>query len=590
MQESLETIRDVIYTQNSDGTISFKDGESIELTNLSAVQLLNKKAGELELLSDFGTRLNLLKTVEEAFYELGQELLKLLPGACIMISAQEEESHFIRVKKIYGLRGNLKRVISLLGVNPTRIRIDTLSMDIKQLQLFTNGRLNTIDQGLFYLFNEQISKNLCQTTEKILGINRIETMGFSFNGHHKGGVSLLMREGTDFDNRTLIESLIKQAAISIDRLRAENGLKDSGKKYRELVEKAELAIAIDDKDGMITYFNQEFANVFGYSSEEIIGQSHQSLCHPEDLQWIERIHKKRLNGEKVPEEYEFRGIKKNGKVVWVMLKTAPVIRQGRITGTRNYLWDITERKLNEFALQEAKEKAEESDRLKSAFLQNLSHEIRTPMNGILGFSSMLDEEDLAPQEKSIFIGIINQNGEQLLRIIDDIIDISKIEAGQLKVALESFILNPVLENLRSIFSSKCQSQELIFRTIIAPNTPETIFSDPYKIKRILNILLSNAVKYTNEGHIYLRIHPDNRRPGFVCFEVEDSGVGIAAENQKAIFERFSQESTDSSIRNGGTGLGLAIAKGLTNLLKGKIGLRSEKGKGSQFYFSIPAEE
>lgn len=550
---------------------------------------LQKKIQEFELLSDFGTRLNQIRTVEEVYYELGQELVGLLPRTCIIITGLEEDSRFAKIKKIYGERGNLKRIIDLLEINPTNLLFDTQLMSPSDLAHFTRGKLTVMEEGIHLLLNRQISLEKCRQAEKKLGITQIESMGFSFNGCHKGGVSLLLKDRAVLANRIFIESLIKQAAISIDRLRAENRLRENEKKYRELVEKAGLAIAIDNQEGSITYFNQEFAKIFGYSAEEMHLQSHPNLCHPDDLPWIDRFHNARMLGEYAPEEYEFRGLRKDGKVIWLMVKTAQVVQLGQVTGTRNYFWDITERKLNEIALQEAKEKAEESDRLKSAFLKNLSHEIRTPMNGIMGFSSMLEEDGLSTRSRSEYIRIINRNGEQLLRIIDDIIDISKLESGQLSACKEQFGLHALLENIRTVYAEKCESKSLIFKTLINSDTPEIFISDPYKIKRILHILLSNAIKFTTLGHIYLKIQPDREKPNRIRFEIEDTGSGIAPESQGSIFERFSKELTDSAIRNGGTGLGLAIAKGLTELLGGSIGLTSEKGKGSQFYFSIPIE-
>jgi PAS domain S-box-containing protein len=578
------------FQYNHNHKLSGSTGVIRDISDRKTVELnLEKKIAEFRLLNDFGSKLSTADTVEEALYALGNQLQELIVNAGILISCCETDSNDIRMKKIYGFNGQLMKLVKLLGVNPSKIVIPLAGLSPDTISLLTNGVLNRVDDGLYPLFNGQISKRTCTITEQVLGIRRIETMGFSFNGRPKGGVSILLRKESQLENRSLVESIIKQAAITVDRLQAEYLLKENEKKYRELVEKADVAIAIDDHQGQLVFYNSEFANLFGYPEDELQNKSIRDLIHPEDLSWVIPIHRKRLLGEPAPEGYEFRGIKQDGKVIWISLKTALYIKQGIISGTRTYFWDVTERKMNEIALQKAKDKAEESDKLKSAFLKNLSHEIRTPLNGVLGFSSLLDEDNLNPILRSEYIKIIHNSGEQLAKIMDDIIDISKLEAGQVEIAMESFELNQIVRDLRSLFENKSASKGIEFKILIDPKVPDILFTDYYKAKQVLEILISNALKFTVLGHIFVKILPDPERQDRIRFEVEDTGIGIAPENQVSIFERFRKETQNSAIINGGTGLGLSIAKGMINLLGGEIGVNSQKNQGSTFFFTIPSD-
>jgi len=235
----------------------------------------------------------------------------------------------------------------------------------------------------------------------------------------------------------------------------------------------------------------------------------------------------------------------------------------------------------------AKEKAEESDRLKSAFLANISHEIRTPMNGILGFSDMLARENLDTEKRELFIDIIHKSGTQLLSIIDDIIDISKIETEQIRIEKQTFDLNEVMEYTYELFKPQLKQLNLEFEYIPDNKNDVCIVeSDKVRLQQIITNLLNNAIKFTHKGFIkygYTVIEKDVR------IFVKDSGIGIAPEHKDIVFERFRQVDEGSSRNYGGTGLGLSISKALVEKLGGTIWLESEPGIGSNFYFTIPVK-
>jgi PAS domain S-box-containing protein len=258
---------------------------------------------------------------------------------------------------------------------------------------------------------------------------------------------------------------------------------------------------------------------------------------------------------------------------------------GEIVGRVWSFRDITERKKAETELIAAKEKAEESDRLKTAFLHNVSHEIRTPMNAILGFSALLNEPDVTLEDRNQFIEIIMQSGNQLLSIINDIVDLASIESGQMKVSMKKINLDNTLKTLYDQYTYNDKSREVILnlKTPMSQKDPE-IMTDRTKLIQIISNLINNAYKFTREGSITFGYEI---KDGFVEFFVRDTGIGIATEHQSRIFDRFYQVDLAVSRKFGGTGLGLSICKAYAELLGGKIWLESIPGKGTEFYFTIP---
>jgi signal transduction histidine kinase len=236
---------------------------------------------------------------------------------------------------------------------------------------------------------------------------------------------------------------------------------------------------------------------------------------------------------------------------------------------------------------EAMERAEESDRLKTSFLQNMSHEIRTPMNAIMGFSELLVDSFDDKENLEYFTGIINQRGKDLLEIIDEILDISKIESGQLSVNIEKFDLRPLFDDLKVLFEEVQikKNKQHIFFDLRAQCDPSKLIveTDKAKLKQIFINLIGNAFKFTDNGRIEAGCKIDNDN---LLFFVSDTGVGIPQDKQQIIFERFSQIEQTTSRLYGGTGLGLSIVKGFVDSLGGQIWVESEPGKGTTFYFIL----
>jgi len=276
----------------------------------------------------------------------------------------------------------------------------------------------------------------------------------------------------------------------------------------------------------------------------------------------------------------------NGKSIVLYSSMFPLLNEKNdVVKIYGVSQDITERKKAENDIIKAKEKAEESDRLKTEFINNMSHEIRTPMNGILGFSEFLHDENLSPQKRKLYVNIIQNSGNQLMKVVDDILEISKLGTKQVKTLEKQSCLNDLLLELFSVFDVKAKenSTPLYLKKGLS-DIRSNILTDASKLNKILSNLLENALKYTNEGFIEFGYLLINNK---IQIYVKDTGIGIVPEMHEKIFERFSQEEKELTKNVGGLGLGLSIAKENTELLGGEIELESVKGQGSMFTVTIP---
>ncbi len=309
---------------------------------------------------------------------------------------------------------------------------------------------------------------------------------------------------------------------------------------------------------------------------------------------------KSLNGIITVNEQRYI-ITKNGKVKWELVSGFPIFNnKNEILAGYLIINDITEQKRIEKELIAAKEKAEESDKLKTAFLQNLSHEIRTPMNAIIGFSDFLNNSDLSPEKRKSFTSIIINSSQQLLSIVSDILTISSLETKQEKLNIQSVCVNSIIVDLLAIFKNQASNQNILLYAKQPLNDKQSeVFSDKTKITQILTNLLTNALKFTHKGFVEFgytfveTLHATSQQilhamsQHELQFYVKDTGIGISQEQVENIFERFRQADLSITKKYGGTGLGLSISKGFVELLGGKIWVESELNKGATFYFTIP---
>lgn len=375
------------------------------------------------------------------------------------------------------------------------------------------------------------------------------------------------------------------------------------------------------------YYSPACFSMLGYEPGDVpfTAETLKNLIHPSDKEPLIKQMYDFFMGDQQAIAVEFRIKNKSGDYVWILSHGKVFERNSngkavRIVGTHR---DITERKLFELALKQKNEellaaeeelraandellmaneklemqneelqltyeKLKESDRLKSIFLANISHEIRTPMNGIIGFANLLSQPDLPEQKRNHYIDIINKSSSQLLHIIEDIVDISKIEANQLQITFLPFDVNELINELHTIYTRELSNNEksdIHLIPVYGNANSLKIVSDGLRIRQVMTNLINNAIKFTEKGYIKFGYEIEN--PQFIRFFVEDTGIGIDKSMFDIIFEPFRQVDEGDTRKYGGAGLGLPIARGLVKLLHGEMWLESVKDKGTTFFFRIP---
>ena len=397
-----------------------------------------------------------------------------------------------------------------------------------------------------------------------------------------------------YDERELelLNIIAGQISTMISRRVAEDDAARQKAFLEQLFEASMEAIVMIDNNGSVLTVNSEFTHLFGYLPNEILGCNIDEKITNQDIM-DEALSITRLAMVGSVSDSETKRVHKDGHVIDVSIIVTPIRLNGEVVGVYGIYRDITDRKKTEKNLIAAKEKAEESDLLKSAFLSNMSHEIRTPMNAILGFSTLLSDSSVTEQERQEFIRIIKERGNDLMRIIDDIIDIAKIEAGQIKIEIKECKINALFS---SIYVTMSEVRKKYLKThlnlILKPFPTDnefTMLTDGNRLRQVMTNLIENAYKFTDQGFVEFgyEIKPDEKPEPLIEFFVRDTGIGIPKDKQHLVFERFRQVDDSSTRKYGGTGLGLTICKNLMTLLKGDIRLESEPGKGAAFYVTLP---
>lgn len=388
------------------------------------------------------------------------------------------------------------------------------------------------------------------------------------------------------------EEVLLEAFMDITELKAnENWLKESEKRHRTVMETCADPFVVYDQIGRVTYLNPAFTETFGWSLDELFGRRIEFVPDQKARQKTQDAIRTVLkDGTTV--RFESQRLTKDGRILDVRIAGARLQdEKGYFEGIVVNLHDITKQKQALIELEHAQKTAEDANRAKSEFLANMSHEIRTPMNGIIGMASLLLGTDLTEEQRDCALTIQN-SGDSLLHIINDILDYSKIEAGKLDLETIDFDLRVTIDEITDLISFKAFEKGIEYVAMVYPEVQSHLRGDPVRLRQILINLLINAIKFTKTGEVSLKVKIDGESLENVAlrFSVQDTGIGIPRERVDKLFKSFSQVDSSTTRKYGGTGLGLSISKKLAELMGGKIGATSREGVGSEFWFTAVFEK
>jgi two-component system, sensor histidine kinase and response regulator len=386
------------------------------------------------------------------------------------------------------------------------------------------------------------------------------------------------------------QAQLEETKASVERQVSERTLelRESEERFRSAMEHAAIGMALVAPDGRFLQVNRSLCEIVGYSEDELLGLTFQDITHPDDLQadlsYVRRV----LAGEVKTYQMEKRYVRKGGGLVWILLSVS-LVRDARGEPLHfiSQIQDITERMRAEEGLRRAKEAAEAATRAKSEFLANMSHEIRTPMNGVIGMTDLALDTALTAEQRD-YLSTVKTSAGALLTVIDDILDLSKIEAGKLHFHPSAFGLRQSVAGVLKPLALRAEQKGLRLACRIEPAVPDALVGDPVRLGQVITNLVGNAVKFTERGEVEIRVTAESvtGAEAWLHFAVSDTGVGIPAAKQAAIFDAFSQADGSMARRYGGTGLGLTISKRLVEAAGGLIWCKSTEGRGSTFHFTM----
>jgi PAS domain S-box-containing protein len=487
---------------------------------------------------------------------------------------------------------------SVSGRPPNRSFYAALKKDLDRLQKLTQdnpdqehlaqgltGTLNaaTGNDSLSLVSLKDILRDMMHREKELLSQRRIMTQTADKK------VTLLLISGSLLAFLLIFIILMRLNKDIVLRKEAEDKLRENQAWLQAILDNTTSLIYIKDPEGRYIMINRRFQEIIGVKAEDLIGKTDQSIAQQDAAE-----HYKQLDDEvmRTGRSLEIETVVPSaGTDVHLLSLKFPLLdSNGQRIGIGGVATDITERVMQQQQLIAAIGEAQNAKGMQELFLANMSHEIRTPMNGIQGMTDLLLGTPLTPQQRE-FAGVIKRSVNNLLVIVNDVLDFSKIKAGKLAIEKIEFRPKDVLDNITAMFAHRMKKKELSWQVEIDPEIPEVLRGDPYRLNQVLINLVGNALKFTEEGQIRVdvRLQEHGPRQVFLSFAVSDTGIGIAEDSLPHIFDHFSQAGLDISRRYGGTGLGLAICHQLLKLQSGDITVTSREGKGTTFNFQLPYE-
>ena len=420
-----------------------------------------------------------------------------------------------------------------------------------------------------------------------------EKEGFSYElrlVRPDGGLRHVVVQGLcELDDHGEAEALLGVVQDVTERRLAERALGNSEQRFRDFADAASDWFWEMDAQLRVVYISDRWSHITGLDPTSLLGKTRRELVSNPDTPYVQ-AHLKQLEDREPFKDFRYEHVDACGKSHHWQINGKPIYdEQGVFRGYRGTGSNITAEVELRRAEQEAKEQAELANRAKSEFLANMSHEIRTPLNGVLGMLGLLLDTELS-EEQHLFASVSRRSGEQLLELINDLLDFSKIESGKVKLEIASFDLVSAVDGVAELLSQRASTKGIDFAVFISPEIPTHLTGDVGRVRQILMNLTDNAIKFTDSGGVSIEVLLDPA-PGsdgriFLRFDVIDSGLGIPPEEMDKLFQRFSRLDTSATRRHGGSGLGLAISKELIELMDGEIGVDSEPGEGSRFWFRV----
>lgn len=605
---AIDTFQHIVFRVNSDGRILSFKSPTEELLFTRPENFLNKKFKDI---IPYNIALLFEKSIAKAIHEnkiVNVQYSLLLESTKNFFEARIKPVSPLEVLIfVNNITASKKNQSELIVAEKKAYENETR---FKTLHQASFGGIGIHDKGIILECNQGLSDMTGYTVKELIGMNGLELIAaqsreqvrkYIEEGYEKPYEEFGIRKnGEEYPIR--IEGKIIPYNDKLIRSVEFRDITDQKKAEREILEAKDLAqkneyffnailnnmgdpVFVKDENSKLLLVNNAFCEFFNIHREAVLLKTHSGEVEFRKLNSFISIDKQVLSDGKENIHEETISIHGGRGLKTISTRKTRFIDDDGTKYIIGSIRDISSRKKEELELLAAKEKAEESDRLKSAFLANMSHEIRTPMNGILGFAELLKAPNLTGKKQREYVSIIEKSGERLLNIINDIISVSKIEAGLMEVNYQDSNINEQIEYIYNFFLPEIQKKGLHFHYQTSlPNDQAIITTDREKVFAVLTNLVKNALTYTEEGTIEFGYTTQEKQ---LIFYIKDSGIGIPNNRKEAIFKRFIQADVSNKMAVQGAGLGLSISKAYVEMLGGRIWVESKENKGSCFYFSLP---